>query len=139
MATKATPPTVHNRRPLRWNVTLHIVDGYARPQGDWRNEMRVGDEVYFKSPDGKVKVTFEPVDATDINEKPVKGLVPFGPKQMHIEGAEQVHTIVNSCKAVMRCYIIKNDGTEVGYSDEGADKSPGTNVCTGGGNAPVKC
>ena len=135
---KATPPTIRKRKPLKWTVVLHIVNGRARPQGDWRTQMRVDDEVDFKSPDGKVLVEFEPIDAVDINGKPVK-LAPFGSKQLSIEGAKQKYRVVNSCKAVMHCYIIKPDGTKLGYGKEDADEDPGTNICTGGGNSPVKC
>ncbi|HUI83028.1 MAG TPA: hypothetical protein VL240_02335 [Candidatus Binatia bacterium] len=135
---------VVGRKPQRWNITLHLVNGYAKPQGDWRTEMRVGDSVHFVSPDGEVRVEFESLPGVDAKTgKPVPaGPTPFGQNPLDIQGGktgERTFLVVNSCKAVMRCYIIQPDGTEIGYAEEGADKNPGTTVCTGGGSSPVKC
>ena len=139
----ALPPQAENaistraEGPLQWNVTLHKIGQYARPQGEWRTEMKVGDLVHFVSPDGTVLVEFE---AADQFYKPNPGgLVPFGPQQIKIEGAGQTHVVLNSCKSIMRCYIVEPNGNTIGYPAKGAAKGPGTTVCTGGGNNPVRC
>lgn len=134
MATKATPEysAVGGPRSQRWDIVIHLVDGKPRPQGDWRTEMKVGDQVHFVSPDGKVRVEFQAIDQ-DGKHNP-KGLLPFGSekKNLEIEGAEEFHTIENRSQFVMYCYI-KPHGKEryEGWGED--DPKAGTGVKTGGG------
>jgi hypothetical protein len=142
------PPEPYQPEMLHWSVTLQIgKNGCAKPQGDWRYEMKVGDKVRFLSPDGEVKVVFEPADDTYKPTTGGKALLPFGVEE--IIGGEQVHVVQNSCKSIMKCYIKKGKkwigysetGTEVEYTGgtTGAAAAKGSNICTGGGDSPTKC
>ena len=138
--------------PTKWYVVVHLVDGKVKPQIDWRRSMKVGDEVYFLSPDGDAQVRFTPEEAKlQGGEKIVNNLYPFGKDNLVIHGDKKIaYRVVHSCKALMTCSIVKD---KVVYTWKGAlapTASPqewmddeyaegGTHICTGGGNTPVVC
>ena|SRR5271167_1318793 len=99
MGTK--PATAADTKPERWDLAVHLVGDEVRSEAGWPTGIKVGHEVRFMSPDGKVKVEFKPLDPSS--------LVPFGAKGY--EGAEEFHTVVNACKFTVYCYI-KPDGKD---------------------------
>jgi hypothetical protein len=154
MADSATKVSVDTATPQaeaghrNWYVVLHLVDGKAEPQPDWRNHMRVGDHVTFVSPDGTVDVNFTPIAAKDLEGNDVDGLYPFGKANIRITGDCQAHRVIHSCKARMTCRIIDEDKVVHTYDGpvsnyklgDDDDSDGGTNVCTGGtGTTQVKC
>jgi hypothetical protein len=83
-----------------WTLVVHLVDNgktaEVRPETPWPKGVKVGDRMYFHSPDGKVKVVFDDV-------KP-SGKWPFAGGKT-IEGARQGHEVKNACKFEVYCFI----------------------------------
>ena len=99
-------------------IKINLVDDrHAKPTPQ-SNAMNKGETVRYHSPNGKIRVEFEPRPSN-----PTKSPSPFGNDVKEINDSE-LHTVTTEGTFDCHCFIILKDGTERGWK-KGSKESGG--------------